>query len=511
MKKNILAMFLCLMMVLSFANGITVKAETTGEIADDIASNSNASLEMVNTSNEELKKENLPEKEANVLERQGVEDTYTLSQKIDTYSIDSMVEEADTSNTDPNNAYVVINDTIMQGTITTAGEMRWYAFSIDEKSKVTILLQMVEALDADLYMYSLNSETYQLELIGGSATSGLGTTEYYNTVLDGGIYFFAVGGYEGTGNFAFAFYQSSGDSGNEINDNLSSATLISFDTDIKGIIDTPYDYDYYKFTVTSGTVLKYSISNTADYVLAYEGGVGDGAAAYAVDGNMIRVLPGTYYFVVYSPNSSYSSETPYTIQFDYIANASSDSNAYYMSFSENAGIVFQADPNGQNCYVNGNKIDFSYSYVKSLSNSAGSQNYNIQLTPRSDLRVKMFQTEFSQTPELQQVIPDVAHYHSSTFTSYSGPVLTLSLYSANNPFYTIHNLCSGAYSGNTLWQDLRYVNVFINPNTGKVVDIEWFNYFYEVGSHSIMYYRPYSMKYYYPYYNGQEPVGGDAS
>ena len=116
----------------------------------------------------------------------------------------------------------------------------------------------------------------------------------------------------------------------------------------------------------------------------------------------------------------------------------------------------------------------------------------------------------SISPELQQTIPDVAHYHSSTFTGISNKdVLTLSVHDWSNKCYTIHNICSGAYAENYLWADLNMCNVFIDPDTGKIIDIEWYNYFYEVGNHSITYYRPYTMKYYYPYWNGEEPKGGD--
>lgn len=102
--------------------------------------------------------------------------------------------------------------------------MRWYGFVLNKSSKVTILLQMVETLDADIYMFSLNQETYELELYGGSANEGLGVTEYYNSVMSAGTYYFAVSGYEGTGAFAFAYYQSSADVANEVNDSVATAT-----------------------------------------------------------------------------------------------------------------------------------------------------------------------------------------------------------------------------------------------------------------------------------------------
>ena len=88
--------------------------------------------------------------------------------------------------------------------------MRWYGFILDQRSKVSIRLQTVSEVDADLYLFGLNQETYELNLVGGSATSGLGVYEYYNDILDAGIYYFAVSAYEGSGQYAFAFLCNAG-------------------------------------------------------------------------------------------------------------------------------------------------------------------------------------------------------------------------------------------------------------------------------------------------------------
>lgn len=101
-------------------------------------------------------------------------------------------------------------------------------------------------------------------------------------------------------------------------------------------------------------------------------------------------------------------------------------------------------------------------------------------------------------------------YNSSTLTGISGKnVLGLSVFDWSNDCYSIHNVCSGAYAGNKMWKDLKFCNIFVDPNTGKVIDIEWYNYFYEIGNHKISYYSTNSMKYYYQYYNGKEPEEGD--
>ncbi|MDE6214452.1 MAG: hypothetical protein K2M70_13390 [Lachnospiraceae bacterium] len=506
MRKKLLAGIMSVSLIFSvFKGGIIVNAETLPDNAEN-------EIEFNEVSNEEMLVEETNDEankcESNVMERDYTGESYAIEDGVATYS----AEDDSATNTNPNYAYLVTNDMVVQGAVEIAGEMRWYAFALEEKSKISIILQMTESMDADLYMFSLNGSTYELELIGGSATAGVGKSEYFNSVMEAGTYFFAIGGYEGTGAFAFAYYQSTSDVSFEINDSQATAKNVRIEnnTDVKGIIDCPYDVDYHQFTFTEAVVVKYSISSSLGYVLQYVDKSGDNAGIYKVNGNMVKIMPGTYCFRVYSPNGNYSASAAYTISFKLIARIADDSNAYCMAVSEDAGIVFQADANGQNCYVNGHKIDFNYLYSKSYATSGGSQQYLIQITPSDDLYVTMYESQFKNTPELQQVIPSVAMYVTSTFTKYSGPVLVLSLHSIERPIYSIHNVCTGAFSGNAMWKDVNYVNVFVDPNTGKVIDIEWLNYFYEIGSHSITYARPFTMKYYYPYINGHEPEGGDA-
>ncbi len=59
----------------------------------------------------------------------------------------------------------------------------------------------------------------------------------------------AIEGYEGIGDFAFLYFQSSVDTDYEINDSVSSATNVSLNSSIMGVIDSLVDIDYYKLTV----------------------------------------------------------------------------------------------------------------------------------------------------------------------------------------------------------------------------------------------------------------------
>lgn len=66
-------------------------------------------------------------------------------------------------------------------------------------------------------------------------------------------------------------------------------------------------------------------------------------------------------------------------------------------------------------------------------------------------------------------------------------------FKSNNNFYSIHCMCTGAYKQNNLWKDYNQVTVIIDPSTGKLIDIENFNYFYDyaVGSNSLTFTRRY--------------------
>lgn len=403
---------------------------------------------------------------------------------------DEEEEEDDLPNTDPNNAYIVTNNTTWNGTIEVANEFRWYAFNATTASKVTIFLQMDSILDADLYLFELDENTSSLELVDGCVTEGEGITEYLNTVVDAGIYFFAISGYESTGDFSFLYFQSSADVANEINDSVNSATTIGFGN-VTGIIDNPLDYDYYKITLDSPAVIKYGITSSDGYTLGYAGSTGTDAGLYSIDSTngFIKANAGTYYFCVMTNNNSvYSSTSTYTVNFKKIGNLSGVSTAYIYGISEAAGIVYEANSDASVNYVNGNLIDISYSYVANLSNSAGGQYYNITINPNLGETVAF----------VDGYEPAAVYYHSSTKPAKvvsSRPALMLTYY-GDNAFYAIHCLGTGAYSMNTFNQNFQVVTVIIDPADGKLIDIVEFNYYYDfapVGTNYITYTRSYSM------------------
>lgn len=488
MKRKIFSILLVASMVFLPLQGVKVEAEEL-----------NNTMQMVSASVTELETEELSENVSNIIEHQLDNSEYILSPY-------ATCSEEDEINNDPNKAYLVNDGDIVQGTIDNESEMRWYGTIIDVKSKLSVYLETEDTIDADVYLFSLNQETYELELIGGSATSGMGVSESCIQVVDSGIYYFAISNYSGSGSFGFGYYQNSNDVQYEVNDTTSTASTISVNNTISAVIDNPNDIDFYSITLDEATAIRYSISG-ADYNVIYV----TGAGGIKIKNQLVSLNAGTHFFAVYSVDGSCSDTALYNFKISRIGKVASDSSATVYACAEREGIIFQCDPDRTKFYVNGNLIDFSYSYKQSSSNSAGSQSYNIQLRKTDNFNVCMFQTEGTDLPaECQQAIPRVVRYNSSTLTGISGKnVLGLSVFDWSNDCYSIHNVCSGAYAGNKMWKDLKFCNIFVDPNTGKVIDIEWYNYFYEIGNHKISYYSTNSMKYYYPYYNGKEPEEGD--
>lgn len=282
-------------------------------------------------------------------------------------------------------------------------------------------------------------------------------------------------------------------------------TPISINTTISAVIDNPNDIDLYTITLDEPTVIRYTLNTPSN--LNYQMDYYSGDGGIRIKDNLISLTKGTHVFCINSVDGSCSESNSYNICFKKIAKAAYDTSAVRFACSESKGIVFHFDANRTKFYINGNLIDFSYSYKKSLSNSAGTQSYNIQLRKTQNINVCFYQTEGTDlSAELQQAIPQIVRYRSSNLTGITNrDVLMLSVFDTSSPCYSIHNVCSGAYKDNTLWDDLNYCNIFVDPNTGKVIDIAWYNYFYEVGNYKLSYSTIGSLDYYYPYYNGIDP------
>lgn len=397
------------------------------------------------------------------------------------------------TNIDPSNAYFVEHNMYDQNTLNTSGESRWYYLTLNECSKVTILLDLEETLDADIYMYSLNPDSYELDYLAECTDGGLGILEYYNSVMDSGTYYFEIYNYEGAGEYTFDYYQSSIDATLEINDSLETAHPITCDSSTIGVIDNPDDFDYYTLTITQPTLVKYSISSNDGYTLACTDYSIDTTAPieYILSSNTsaYKLNPGIYYFAVYSEDCLYSATSPYTITFTKVGSFSGDSAITHTEICEDANIIYETDATGTINYINGNPIDISYSFVETISNSAGYQSYDISIDATAGA------SAYTTSP----YNPVAVYYFDSTRAAMyidHTPALMLTYHSTSN-FYKVHCIGTGAYSTNTYWHDYNEATVLIDPATGKLIDIVDFNYYYDfapIGSNSITFTTPYTLE-----------------
>lgn len=378
-----------------------------------------------------------------------------------------------TGNSDPNGAIAMTNDQTIQGNLTEEGQA-WYTFTLTEKSKVTIRLLMQNTLDADIYMCSLDNSTHELTLFDGCATDTLGITEQYERVLNPGTYYFVIAGKKGTGRFAFLYYQSNQDAENEVNNSIETATPVAMNQSVQGVIDHPRDVDYYSITVDQVTAFKYTISSNQGYQLDYAGKKGESAGIFhlAKNSDAYKILPGTYYFAVYTNEGKYSATDSYSIEFKRLGALSSDASITYVGVCEKAQIVFESNADGTVNYVNGHPIDISYSFYEDLSNSAGTQIYDISIDGNAGAQVNFG----------ENVSPEVIKYVDSNraITKVESKPLLLLTYRGDRNFYHIHVSASGAYKMNRCWADLNRVRLLFDPDTGKLVDILETNYYYDL-------------------------------
>lgn len=505
-KRKLLAMLMVAVMALTAGIGssMNIHAEENNIKEDYATTNGDSAITFETFEQEaiEIPTVEMPEITYNAEENEKCDRTFFVD---GVQTMDLNDDEED--NTHPNNAVEILNGERKTNSLNT-DEFRWYYFTIETLSKLTIYLEMDDTIDADLYLLQLNTDSGELSIIGNSLNEGTGVDEAIAGKIDAGTYFIAVSGYEGSGDFSLGFYTSTRDVAYEFNDTFSTATEVSGVYDIsglKGVIDSPYDIDCYKLTLSEASAVRFELKYTSDkYVVFYYNA---GGRIYEIKDNLYALSEGTHYFVVMSTDGSYSSTRDYTLYISTIAPISTDPTATRYAVCDRANIVFQFSEARTNYYVNGNEIDFSYAYNKKTS----SVNYDISLERTSNFNVCIYETEETSFPlEAQMTIPEAIYILNSSFTGIKNKyVLVLSVFDRSTPCYRIHVRGTGSSSDKTCWKNLNMANLYIDPNTGKVVDIEWYNYFYENLDYRISFTRPYTTKYYYPYGDGNEPENGD--
>jgi len=406
------------------------------------------------------------------------------------HAIDTVIEDAQslqrdehetitsfsaTNNTNPNNAFLLSLNESMYGNITAQGEQRWYAAEINQNSKLTTTLLMTQNVDFDLAIFKLDLSTMTLNYISESY-QGVGEPEVIDLLINSGIYYFLVVSYTGTGLFEITAYTSTFDLQYEINDGLSIATPVSSNEfTVNGIIDNPFDYDFYKFTLTGTRMSTFNFSkptgtNYQLYLFL------NGTSVYQLDSGVQYNIPaGTHYIVVFSQDNTHSNSSFYTVKLT--SQIFIPGLATYLSTSNGINTM-QMTSDGKTFYVNGNLINFTWSYTGRVNNSAGYINTYMNLYQKSTQYVAMVESDLYPINNDGQ-LPYFANY-TTTFEGGGSahPALILTLVGTD---FTVNRYAGGAYANEAISYSVPYTQVVINVNTGRIIDVTFYNFYYYFG------------------------------
>lgn len=452
-KKKIMAVTLALILGLSFDNGAvsTVYAqENNGDdtVIQPVKITEGIQQDIIDYDSikgiADLETANFDEQKANICER-------SEKEKIEVELTKTMAVN-DEINNDPNYAYYMELGDEINDFVTEELEQRWYAFSLNQNTKMTLYMEMDNGVDFDLFLFKLDEEEGMLYFVGGSAMTGKGEAELAMGVLDEGVYYLAIEAESGTGSFLMHSYAGVNDS-REINDSEDTASPYTNNNRMTATIDSPFDYDYYKVVIEENDIVEYTFDKPVGYdyrVLVY-----DGTYYYTIGNGTYRLSEGTYYFIVLSNDESYSDNKYYGIKF-LKYKMTDDEDAVCMWYTPDKAGIFQFDYERTKFYVNGHPIDFTYSRTVQAYG-----NIYFNLYHKKDQNVAVFQSE-----------AEAAWGEVPFFINYQAPFTGWSSYK-NALVITVFNTNWRVNSFSSVYDGLTstFATLIIDSNTGKVVDV----------------------------------------
>lgn len=240
-----------------------------------------------------------------------------------TYSVD---------NTDIDHSELISVNSMSFDMIAEQNQQRWYYFW-SEAGKLTIDLTTPESenVDYDVYLYRYSDDDDgTVDYINGSQKNGT-SNEHIAMMVNPGVYFVVVNGYSGyDAEHSFRLgigYSDTYDSA-EIDDDFSSAKVVSVPFNVTGTIDNAYDNDYIKFTVTETGAVKLLVSDNNssnnDYRLELYNGSGKGLG-YLPEGRAasVSLTAGNYYVRVFASTYADDNTSTYTLSGSFVKSAAS--------------------------------------------------------------------------------------------------------------------------------------------------------------------------------------------
>lgn len=240
-----------------------------------------------------------------------------------TYSVD---------NTDIDHSELISVNSLSYDMIAEKNQQRWYYFWSDA-GKLTVDLTTPESenVDYDLYLYRYSEDeggtAYNINFSQNDGTSN----EHIAMMVDSGVYFVAVNGYSGYDadhSFRLGIGYSDTYDSSEIDDDFSTAKVVSIPFSVTGTIDNAYDNDYVKFTVTEAGAVTLLVSDnnssSNDYRLELYNGSGKGLG-YLPEGRAAAasLTAGNYYVRVLASSYAGDNTSTYTLSGSFAKSAAS--------------------------------------------------------------------------------------------------------------------------------------------------------------------------------------------
>lgn len=220
-------------------------------------------------------------------------------------------------------AVAIPTDTDVRGLISTTTDNDWYKVTLASAGTLTVTLGTLPG-DYDVKLF--NSSQTQV----GISQNGGTTSETINYSAAAGTYYIQVYGYNGANSTTVCYTLKAAFSAssstcpstydNSTNGTFSGAVQIPLNTDVKGLINTTTDNDYYKFTITNGGTLTVSLTTLpGDFdVRLYNSaqtqvGISQNGSTTS-ESIPYTAAAGTYYVRVYGYSGANSTTICYTLK-----------------------------------------------------------------------------------------------------------------------------------------------------------------------------------------------------
>ncbi|MCM1103946.1 MAG: Ig-like domain-containing protein [Clostridium sp.] len=235
-------------------------------------------------------------------------------------------------NTNPNDAWVIQVNSLLNDALTEEGQERWYAFSAG-KGKLTLDLDFSasENVDYDMYLYRYDNASGSI-LLAEKAESA-DRIEHFAYMAEEGIYFVAVrsySGYDSENQYTLGVVLSTYYDAQEVDDRAQDAYILEAPQFcVTGTIDNQFDVDVQKYTTPISGKLTIMLENDQSSQNIYQvdmfnaNGVRMAELEQGKNYYFDYLPSGTYYFRVYCRSFSGDYRSTYTLSGDVRRTASS--------------------------------------------------------------------------------------------------------------------------------------------------------------------------------------------